>query len=152
MSCFIVNDETINEIVTFLDRACNVGTEIKWVARPMEKYTQPDNNVRGKVLNALAQSMMDMNVASVDARYPNGQNQRPGPIANGNPGDAPFVYSRKMAESRYQTYKSLESYLYQCSEGDIENWDLYKCLNEVKNRLADYLVKSTREYELAKWR
>jgi hypothetical protein len=50
-----------------------------------------------------------------------------------------------------QLYKSIDALLYQCSEGDIDEWPLFKDLLEFQHHLACYILEQTEEYKACEW-
>lgn len=52
---------------------------------------------------------------------------------------------------KVQLLKSLQCLIYQCSEGSVVETGLYKKLVEVKNDLAELIVRDLPEYENAVW-
>ncbi len=59
----------------------------------------------------------------------------------------PFVVSC----STMQSYKSLRCYLYQCSEGDVPESQLFKKLDSFSDKLGSSAASSTAEYSEADW-
>jgi len=53
--------------------------------------------------------------------------------------------------SRVQMYKSLQCFLYQCSEGDVDEKPLYKTLSAIRELLAPSVNEDSPEYEAAEW-
>lgn len=51
----------------------------------------------------------------------------------------------------YQLLKSLQCYIYQCSEGDIPDTKLYKDMDVMIQRLCKFIACRQKEYEEAKW-
>lgn len=58
----------------------------------------------------------------------------------------------KVQAWHYQLLKSLQCYIYQCSEGDVSNCELYKGMEEFENRLAKFIACNQPEYAQAEWR
>ena len=53
--------------------------------------------------------------------------------------------------SRIQFYKLLQSFLYQCAEGDIPKRPLFLALESLKYAAASKIIESLPEYESARW-
>ncbi len=51
----------------------------------------------------------------------------------------------------WQLLKSLDCYLYQCSEGDVVESELFKGLSEFRDRFSRVLVASLPQYNAATW-
>ena len=60
-------------------------------------------------------------------------------------------YYSKVTEKHFQIYKTLQCYLYQCSEGNVPDRKLYKGIAELVKVTAIMLVGGTEEYNNAKW-
>jgi hypothetical protein len=50
-----------------------------------------------------------------------------------------------------QFFKTLQCFLYQCAEGDVDEKPLYKTLEAVKDLLAPFIQQESPEYEAAAW-
>ena len=55
------------------------------------------------------------------------------------------------ALSEVQVYKSLQCFLYQCCEGDVDERPLYKTLSAIRELLAPFINENSPEYEAAEW-
>jgi len=55
------------------------------------------------------------------------------------------------ALSEVQVYKSLQCFLYQCCEGDVDERPLYKALSAIRELLAPFINEDSPEYEAAQW-
>ena len=59
---------------------------------------------------------------------------------------------KHFSASLVQQYKSLQCWLYQCSEGErFENHPLYKKGQQIAVQLAERIVSALPEYNAAKW-
>jgi len=137
MSSFIVEEKTINRIVTFLDRQ-NYRTDILVgrIKRIMEKYHIVLNSQRH--LDVLANVFLLLNKKGTDYRY-----------------DVNNVVTIQKFESEkgsnIQVLKSIECLLYQAAEGDIPNTKPFKFLEEVAQALKDDIISNLAEYNKAEW-
>lgn len=52
----------------------------------------------------------------------------------------------------YQLLKSLQCYIYQCSEGKVTDRELYKAIDEMSVRVGMFIAMHHPEYEEADWR
>lgn len=141
MSAFVVEDETINKIVSYLYANANgQDCSILWSATKLYKLgfdlSVAENCIR------LAQRMFEMNVAAVDSRYGEGEAKEFRTLD--------FKYSFTPA-SLIEVIKALESWDYQCTEGEIPFLRLYHAMDEVKCILSVFYVHQTEEYEGAQW-
>lgn len=139
MSAFIVNDETINKILAFMKADCKRNPHIY---RPLEVmnlvWTGKDAGERWGAM------MLDLNIDAVCARYS-------GEKADVLKKDREFGHNGVLPPSRIQAFKSLKCWLYQCSEGDVPETDLFKAFYEVSGNMAKHIVTRTPEFEAATW-
>ena len=124
MSAFIVDKETIDKIISTISKN-NYLRDLY----SLGSYEQ--NTEFGKKL-------FKMNYEAVNQRY-NENNQL-----------EDYNYSYQNC-SKVEAYKSAQCLRYQCSEGNVSEWTLYKELNNIINRLASEIISSLQEYEKANW-
>jgi len=129
MSAYVVEKKTIDRIVTFAETK---GAEHFWSRYPAI------HEVFAGDCNKLGQKLLVMNNKAVDARY------------NENNPIELYNYSHTPA-SKIQVYKSMQCFLYQCTEGDIPKSKLYKELEELIGDLAADIVYNLPEYGKAQW-
>ena len=55
------------------------------------------------------------------------------------------------AFSEVQLFKSLQCFLYQCAEGDVDEKPLYKTLDAIRGLLAPFINQDSAEYDAAEW-
>jgi hypothetical protein len=55
------------------------------------------------------------------------------------------------AFSEVQFFKSLQCFLYQCCEGDVDERPLYKTLDAIRVLLAPAINQGSAEYDAAEW-
>jgi len=55
------------------------------------------------------------------------------------------------AFSEVQFFKSLQCFLYQCCEGDVDEKPLYKALDAIRELLAPSINEDSAEYDAAEW-
>ena len=53
--------------------------------------------------------------------------------------------------SEVQFFKSLQCFLYQCAEGDVDEKPLYKTLAAIRGLLAPFINEDSVEYDAAVW-
>lgn len=141
MSAFIVSDQTLQNIVRFLDldvRFSNSSGCLGCLKRTLLK--QGFNLEYPEHKDRLIKEMALLNRMGVNERYQEDEQEV----------DIRFVddYAPKLI----QAYKSLGCFLYQCCEGDIpETNELYKMFEEIKNEMAHSIVHTLKEYDVAKW-
>lgn len=140
MSSFIVSDSLLRKIATLVTgfkssdyRHCFYGTEFYDVAS-----IDPQ-----KMIDAL----FLMNCDAIDARYGEGS------TASKTATKVGLVRFVRAEASQVALYKGIQCYLYQCSEGDVDESPLYKAVQAVKATLADRIIKTRFEaqYDAAPW-
>jgi len=140
MSAFIVENKTINRILSFL--YWDNGISDSWNKRILDKVgfsveTEKEQERLGK-------AMLIMNCRGVSQRYNEKQ-------------DAKIIKSYKFVDvvlkdrQEIQVLKSLQCFLYQCCEGDTDTLELYKALKEIEVSLLNSIVDKLPEYEKAIW-
>lgn len=138
MSAFVVSNPCIVRIVRFLTKCVNSTGMDRSIADPVRalQYNLPDDERK------LANDMLAMNNDAVNQRYreTGGETKIP---------QRDFSTSEKL--NAVVVYKSLSCFIYQCSEGNVPERDLYKALEKVQTRLADYIVSELPEYDAAPW-
>ncbi len=140
MSAFIVEDATINHVVSFINQLSVHASP----RRELAAYGADLVTIEGQT--ELARAMFALNVSAVDQRYPDRKTCTDAPFRAED-----FTYRYTWA-NEIQAYKSLECWLYQCSEGDIpETSLLYNCMNRVRDCMAVELVRRLPAYEAAQW-
>lgn len=134
MSAFMVEDKTINRIISYL---CNgAEREIPHATRGISLFTKEDKEVFGK-------SLFDLNIAGVNARYGEGEAEKFRPLD--------YCYCSELPPHTVQAYKSLQCFLYQCSEGNVPEDPLYKKMEGIVNALAHHIVNDLKIYQESKW-
>ena len=144
MSAYIVENKTINRIIAAILYSRELGGY----------FSGPLPPISNKWLKEFAQSdpveigcaLYGMNENAVMQRYSDlKRDDLPGPIESG------YRYNDEPLASATQIYKSLQCYMYQCSEGDVPELPLYKALEEYRSSIADHMITNTPEYERANW-
>ena len=139
MSAFMVEDTTINRVVTWLKREVQRSRfTLDWLAREYNVDLTRDNWDE-----KLAQAMFQLNCDGVNARYGKGEAETFRPLN--------FTYQPEIQYSPVQVLKSLQCWHYQCSEGDVPKTKLYQFFEEVEHHVALKIVMSLPEYDKAKW-
>ena len=142
MSSYVVDDETINRIVSFL-YAKATGPDC-WIQDSAEKITK-----MGIVLGnfehceRLADLMFALNVAAVNAKYGEGEAEKFRPLN--------FKYRLAFPGSQMQAIKALDTWLHQCPENDVHLHRLYSAMEQIRDLLCIDYVRRTDEYEAVRW-
>lgn len=142
MSAYIVEDKTINDSIAFLKTYTVVES---WILKPLNKLgydlTKKEDRER------LAKDLFVLNIDGVEARYGKGQTQQFRPL------NFKFVNKASSASrlSIIQCIKSLHCLMYQCSEGNVPERDLFKAMETVIHNLEGHVVACMPEYDKAEW-
>lgn len=138
MSAFIVEDETINRIVTWIESNTGNNSIGSYVKRALSKYGISEGMVTYENLNRMANSFLVLNKLAVDARYKekNGINL--------------MKFVREFVPD-IQVLKSMHCLRYQCDEGENDKQPGFKLLEELIQILTDHIIDSLPEYERAVW-
>lgn len=145
MSAFVVEDGTINRIVSWLNVIGMAGhnNERLYTLAPITKLgydlSQDEDCKR------LANDMFKLNCESINQRYGTGQAEQFRPL------DFKYIYSGATANI-YQALKSLRCLIYQCCEGDIpESNALFEAMERVSMLMCYHIVTRSKEYEACEW-
>lgn len=138
MSVFLVEDRTINRVVTFV----RYLLEREWSDLEREFLYIGFDRSDPLFGRKLGQAMFDLNLRAVVERY-------------GEREAANFKELRYRFVAAYgvwvKIYKGLRCWLCQCAEGGMSETPLYKLMVEVSLRLAVMIVLRLPEYKEAEW-
>lgn len=141
MSAFVVDDETINKIVSFLAaKAAGPDPSINWESTELCKMGY--DLISSQSCAELADTMFAMNVTAVDERYGEGEAGKFRPL------DFEFRFA---PATQIEVIKALKAWKYQCTEGLVPSLALYHAMVEVHCLLCIDFVEQTEEYEEAPW-
>ena len=122
MSAFIVNDKTLNRILTFLGNWDFEGnSELKRVFGELAINVEDDETGK-QILNSIGIILKDLNCEAVSQRY------REGKYKNN------YFYTPEKCDIK-QAYMHLCCLTYQCCEGNIPNTKIYKLLERMEKHL-----------------
>jgi hypothetical protein len=139
MSAFMVEDGTINRVVTWLSWEV---TRSLWLKRKVEETLHLDTS-KSNWEEILGLAMFQLNIDGVNDRYGEGEAQK---FRNLNYCYAPATVSE------IQVLKSLQCWLYQCTEGEVVKKPLYQFFDTmVEKRLMSNIISSLAEYRRARW-
>jgi hypothetical protein len=142
MSAYIVEDHTINRIVTFvLNDHGRRSMAFHWQRAGYDIVNDPEAAER------LAVDLHLMNCDAVDTRYSKGTAAHDVQVC--------FQFKRAHCPStvdpRFQIYKHAKCLRYQCTEGDVTERPLYLALEKFIAQLADCIIESLPQSSDAKW-
>jgi hypothetical protein len=139
MSAFMVEDRTINYVVNWLRRNIDQFSTIPHKLKELGIET----NVTGWA-EILGYEMFQLNVKAVDARYGNGEAPKFRKLD--------YRFEHTEAVPLVQVLKSLQCWLYQCTEGDVPETELYGLFNnDVQRYLMNEIIDTLPEYKHAVW-
>jgi hypothetical protein len=157
MSSFIVENKTINRVLSFLYWHKNelIGHDYINDLRDLLRLPERDHTDEAYFIemNALGLAMHKLNVKAVMTRYPdmthkNISTRAPGTYENGHLIKYAFTEEHL---SLIQAIKSLQCWLYQCCEGNIDRTKLYKFFKGVERTLMGCVIDALPEYDQAEW-
>jgi hypothetical protein len=132
MSAYVVEDSTINAIVSYL---CNHDPNSNWLKQLGYNLFNQDDQKR------LARDMFNMNVEAVCQRYP-----------DDNRDSYQFAgFEFELSRGAVAIYKTIHCYLYQCSEGSVPTFELYQALDKIAGTIGYQIIAEMPEYESAPW-
>jgi len=137
MSAYVVDDSTINKVVSFLNaKAMGYDGRHRYKVEGYDLRKDED-------CEKLANDMFALNIAAVNWRYGEGTAAQFRPLN--------FVYRFQIPQPIIPTLKALECWSYQCAEGDIPDDSLYKAMERVENAMRRAIVDALPEYKRASW-
>ena len=133
MSAFVVSNTTMGRVVNRLFAASH-DQRCTWSKPPAELWAKTV-----EALPELGQLLYSLNARAVSERY-------------GEPAqEVQYVHHWTINSSPVQDLKSLHCLIYQCSEGNVPDTDLYKALVQYSHKLAEDIVRQLPEYNKAVW-
>ena len=141
MSAYIVEDSTIDKILLALNASRNANGPI-YQGLLDSLGVDPESLPS---LEAFGRKLLAMNRAAVNQRY-NESDAAPYYQFNARP-----LTCESKREFFVQAYKAACCLDYQCSEGDVPTWPLYKQLEEIQSALACAIVSELPEFKKAVW-
>jgi hypothetical protein len=139
MSAFMVADETINRVITWLSWEITLSRWLKIKVEDALKIDMSKHNWE----EALGQAMFELNIAGVNDRY--GENEAKKFRALN------YRYTPAYG-SKIQVLKSLQCWLYQCMEGEVIKKPLYQFFDTVvEPHLMRSIISALPEYNRAEW-
>src|SRR6266403_2073261 len=133
MSAYVVQDECINSIVTWL-----TFPRHQWERTRVEEALAKQGTIGDSFEEKLGNAMFELNCNAVEQRYGDGQAKEFR--------DLDYCFKANYHASGYGVYERLGEYIYQCSEGDVpESSELFKALDLVYNTLAHTFFRELRD-------
>ncbi len=146
MSAFLVQDETINRVVEWLRREVNKSSFLKEKAEKVFDISVDDC----KWAETVGKAMFQLNIDGVSERYGEGEARRFRAL------NYQYIPSRPTTiyhpSTKIQVLKSMQCWLYQCSEGEVVNNPLYIFFKQiVEPHLMNSFISDLPEYKKAEW-
>lgn len=140
MSASVISKPTMDRVISALLRsgpAVDVRTEV------MPEETDP---------GAIGRILYKMNLDAVMQRYPDveGPHDAPGPIDVSGMHDL-YIFDPRASDDPVDNLKALSCYVYQCSEGDVMERDLYRKLCAFRSEMAANITYESKAYREASW-
>ena len=161
MSSFMMKAESIATIADFISTVFNDKNNNTHMAIQDNTYTtieklQPQNSyIKTVSIKAVYVALSEMNCNALNQRYIHDDKAEPEQFPKdynhfevaGNYKDGAF----EIPISYYQLLKSIDCYIYQCSEGNVPELALYKAIQSIRNTLANWIIRNTIAYNAANW-
>ena len=137
MSSFVVDQESINKIVSYLYFTVAGDSPMRG---PVDRALKSiDIDILSDSAD-LAAKMYDLNVNAFLARYPD-KTYTP----------FEFIHKTRLHVTDIPAYKLLECWLYQCTEGDVLQTDIYQVMRDIWNIIGHKIISDLPEYQAAYW-
>ena len=141
MSSFLVQNKTINNIISYLYLGDNARGDLTHIKRELNKLGFSYNTEKEQ--EALGKALYNLNIEALKQRYGN--------HINAETEGEPYKYEFNAYTSIFQALKNAECLVYQCSEGNIPTTKLYKWLKDFINKLRAIIVDGINAYKLVNW-
>lgn len=154
MSSFIVENKTINRIVNFCfwehDDVLKyeIQRELKEININLWNLHETDKET-DKVLKAFGEELLKLNLMAFYDRYKHIkeiEQEIKEAIKEYKYEDTPLKDRNK-----FQVLKSIHCFLYQCSEGNIPESNLFKVIQKIGEHIQSNIINNIPEYEKAVW-
>ena len=126
MSAWLVCDETLNHIASIMVRGYSDNSPLA------NEHTDV----------SMANALKQMNLEALYQRYGDEYDENESFVTSA-------LYPH--AISPIQTFKHIQCFLYQCSEGNVPDRLLYKKVEKLQDQVAYSIVDNLPEYNDAKW-
>lgn len=169
MSAFVVDNSTIVRILDFIkdDVLHGMGRySTKYAPRTFEGSGLAEGQEQGRLDDALQRlgcALLAMNIEAVTQRYP-GSDTMPGPIdpdvlvyppgsfaERAAAGGPVSIFANTALVTREEAHKSISCLIYQCSEGDVPEQELYGQLAKYRDDIAGVFISETKAWDEAQW-
>jgi len=138
MSAFIVDNKTVNKIVSWIEKNKNTPDHTYTIGEFYKVFDTDNPNTLGKEL-------LKLNIKSVAERYNNGDVTVYNDLLNG------YSYKYIYYEGIPEVVKALHCFHYQCDEGLTCSTDQFKAIADLINHLQYIFIADSPAYKLADW-
>lgn len=148
MSAFYVGTESLSMITDIISRYLVGGFNSFGFEFPREIVTLFEGESDKRIFNALAGTNLD----ALEQRY---NKEIAAEMFDGKDyeeGHDVWQPRNGVQPWHYQLLKSLNCYVYQCSEGIVPDTPIYKAIDKLAVKVAEYIATHQPEYEQAEWR
>jgi len=147
MSSYIINDKTLNRILTFFNNwdfyenskikfsFWDLG-KVKLKGKKFPSFLETDE--QEDILERIGLKLKQLNAEAVGQRY------------NEKVEEQEFEYKKEKCNI-FQAYNHLRCLTYQMSEGDVPTTEIYKLLEKIENLMAVEIANETKEVKDAEW-
>jgi len=125
MSAYVVEDETIDRILSYLQANASYVEGVSGLG-----------NADSNTLTAFGRKLLYLNTQAVNQRY----------STDNECYDASYNF-KQVAVGAIQASKSLACLIYQCSEGDVPDTELFKLLEQVEGEINGRIVRALPEWD-----
>jgi len=132
MSAYVVEEKTINKIITYLDNDQNMRSYLR-------HQLNIDLDTKDKAFE-FGKKLMALNIQAVNERY---EDNRP-VLGNG------YQFRYELTD-QMGAYKALQCLIYQCSEGDVPKTKLYEILENISHYMASSIISNLKVYNDRPW-
>lgn len=130
MSSFVVTNKTINQVVSHLQTCDSKRTYDHWMRQAMGFSLTNTQE--------LVDHMLSLNLTAIYIRY------------GDEPSGVAYTF-RHVPVTEIQAYKSLQCWLYQCTEGKASTNPFYKVMERIAGSIASHIISKLPGYEKAHW-
>lgn len=133
MSAYIVQDDCINSIVTWM-----TGRGQEWERSRVTEALESQGTIGDSFEEKLGNAMFELNCNAVEQRYGDGQAKEFRTLD--------YAFEPSYLGSGYAVYDRLGEWIYQCSEGDVpESSKLFRAMETVYGQMAHTFFRGLRE-------
>ena len=150
MSAWYVGRESLSMLTDIIVRYQVVGFNAFGFDFPTELMDCFRDEYGWQGEDRIFNQLRDMNVDALKARYDDYEEMIDG--LGYEDGHDIWKPRNGVQDWHYQLLKSLNCYIYQCSEGNVPDSKLYKGIDKLIDRLAMFIATHQPEYEEAEWR